>query len=220
MAEIGMLTRGVAHDFANLLTSINGYLSFARESLIDGKTLEQDLESCVDVVRDMITYNRELQSLCRSEEIAATDCLPGRVTQRMLPQLKMIAGRRVSLCVVVTDTATAVDLTETQMKRILLNLVTNARDALLSTVPAEVSVDISALGGAQRQVRIRVSDTGSGIDQDRLNRIFDAGYTTKKNGTGWGLHYVKSTVEKAGGIIEVQSRPGQGTTFTISLPAR
>ncbi len=99
------------------------------------------------------------------------------------------------------------------LQRALLNLVQNALDAM----PSGGTLTLSGQSTAT-QVQLSIQDTGSGIPAERLQQIFEPLYTTKPGGTGLGLYIVQEIVTAHGGQVTVQSRPGQGTTFTITLP--
>ena len=116
-----------------------------------------------------------------------------------------------------------------QIKQVFLNIMLNAFDAMeaggtltISTeqAPPRNRGDLTLEGfGVSPQVHIKFEDTGRGIDPDRLDRIFEVYYTSKSTGTGLGLPIAQQIVEKHGGVISVESTPGQGTAFTLTLPA-
>ncbi|MDH5523613.1 MAG: HAMP domain-containing histidine kinase [Desulfobulbaceae bacterium] len=104
-----------------------------------------------------------------------------------------------------------------QIKRVVVNLFTNARQALEETTDPVIKVKLWSSGD---RVIFSISDNGSGIPADIINRIFEERFTTKKTGTGLGLHMVKQILESYGGTVKVESVVNIGTTFTVSLPAQ
>jgi signal transduction histidine kinase len=104
------------------------------------------------------------------------------------------------------------------LQQVLLNLLTNAREAM-SPRGGEVAVEIMLAPGQEDRLRIVVSDTGPGIATDALPKIFDPFYTTKHHGTGLGLSVSYGIVRDHQGTIDVQSAPGQGARFIVTLPA-
>jgi signal transduction histidine kinase len=104
---------------------------------------------------------------------------------------------------------------ESQLRQALLNLVRNAREAMVGGGRLRVTVD-----AGEGQVRLRLSDTGAGIAEADLAKIFDPFFSTKDKGTGLGLALVQQIVAEHAGRIDVESTPGTGTTFTLTFPAR
>jgi signal transduction histidine kinase len=102
------------------------------------------------------------------------------------------------------------------LQQVVLNLLTNARDALEKG--GKIAVGTSVVAGRPGGARLTVRDTGSGIPPEHLPRIFDPFFTTKSEGTGLGLSISYGIVRDHQGTVDVQSRPGQGTTFTLTFP--
>jgi signal transduction histidine kinase len=103
------------------------------------------------------------------------------------------------------------------LEQVLLNLLTNAEAAI--TGPGRVRITTEAIPGPPDRVRVTVSDTGGGIPADVVPRIFDPFYTTKERGTGLGLSLTYGIIRDHHGTIDVESQPGEGTTFTLTFPA-
>jgi len=102
------------------------------------------------------------------------------------------------------------------LQQVVLNLVTNARDAL--EAGGEIVIETSSVPGRPGAVRVVVRDTGPGIPPETIPRIFDPFFTTKRNGTGLGLSISHGIVRDHGGTLDVESHPGKGTTFVITFP--
>ena len=137
--------------------------------------------------------------------------LAADVTRTVRPEAE---AARVSVDAASTDPALAVDADPTMLRQALMNLAVNAVQAM----PHGGSLKILCEAGRDGRVLIRVRDTGQGIPADQLARIFDLYFTTKRGGSGIGLSMVFRTVQLHHGDIDVESTPGVGTTFTITLP--
>ena len=224
MEALGRLAGGVAHDFNNLLTVIRAGTSILRiTSTGDERSsrwvedIDGAAERAVTLTTTLLTVARGGQGKRESVELAAT-------IERLRPMLARIGGDTSELDVRIDSNAEI--LTEVgSLDRVLLNLVTNARDAGSSRVViecAEVELgDQEATTLALRpgpHVRLRVRDDGCGMDRETRSRVFEPFFTTRAEGTGLGLSTVYTFVEAAGGRIEVDSAPAKGTTFTIYWP--
>ena len=207
--RLQMMLAGIAHEVRNPLGGIELYAGILRDDLSgDAEKLghlariERELGHLKAVVGDFLEYARrakpdlrptDLSALASEvEEIASADAAAAQVKLRV----DAAAG-----ATVVADA--------THLRRALLNLLRNA----IQATPAGGEVALEAAGG-----RIRVIDTGAGIAQTNLDRIFTPFYTTKEKGTGLGLAFVKEIIADHGGTLEVDSVVGRGTTFTIELP--
>jgi signal transduction histidine kinase len=114
-----------------------------------------------------------------------------------------------------------------QLEQAFVNLMLNAVEAINGSGALNVSTELladgespSREGEAKRWMRIRISDTGAGIAQENMSRLFEPFFTTKQNGTGLGLAVTRRIIEEHNGTIQVESRPGEGTTFTVLLPMK
>ncbi|MBF0476379.1 MAG: response regulator [Deltaproteobacteria bacterium] len=231
MEAIGTLAGGIAHDFNNILQVGLGYSEFL---LLDKELPERyrpDLtkihESArrgADLVRGLLTFSRkteiELQPLNLNSRINELQ----KMIERTIP--KMI---NIQICL--AEDLAAINANPTQVDQILMNLVVNARDAMpdggnLTIETANFTFDeeytkthFDVKRG--RYVRVMVTDSGTGMDNDTLEHIFEPFYTTKGigEGTGLGLSMVHGIMKQHGGLIMCYSEPGQGTTFKIYFPA-
>jgi PAS domain S-box-containing protein len=224
MEAVGTLTGGVAHDFNNLLTTIIGNLDLATIKL-DGHearplvdvALRSSLRGA-ELTRKMLTFARkqplEPQLLDVAEMLAELQSLLGATF-----------GHRVSLSISVPSGLPKVYADPTHLESALMNLAINARDAMPDggrlSITAEVTPTGPAAPGTGRSIVFVVSDTGTGIAPDRLERIFEPFFTTKEagKGTGLGLAMVYGFVRQSGGSVAVESAVGAGTTFRVTLPA-
>ncbi|HEX8629011.1 MAG TPA: ATP-binding protein [Catenuloplanes sp.] len=233
---LGQLAGGVAHDFNNLLAVILNYAAFVAEELATAPHSEsmaaagRDVEQIQRAAERATTLTHQLLAFARREVIQP------RVIDlnHVVVDVKQLLDRTIGEDVVLhTDLAGDLwpILGDTgQIEQVLVNLAVNARDAMgdggtLSIDTSNNRVDANALTAASRlragqYVRLRVSDTGTGMSPDIIEHVFEPFYTTKRDGTGTGLGLatVYGIVAQAGGTIDIHSQPGVGTTFTMMFP--
>jgi PAS domain S-box-containing protein len=226
---LGRMAAGVAHDFNNLLTAITGYTELARRAVDDpASPARLHLQRITESVTRASRLTRQLLDFSRRGELEQESVCLRDLIRDLEPILLHIAGANVQLDLeleyperVVADAG--------QLEQVLMNLVSNARDAdarrvAIRTTAAEVTAGFESdrLGlGPGQYLALVVSDNGSGMDEETLARVFDPFFTTKHRdgGTGLGLSLAHSVIHQSGGAIEVTSSPGAGTTFRILLPA-
>lgn len=211
---VGRLSSGIAHDFNNILGVIMGYASRpdATESLpvaadsLDGIKLAAQ--------RGAMTIRRIL-SLGRNDNGTLEVIDIRTVVGDMLPLMKQLFGERIALHTALADTAMPVAINRGEFELALLNLATNARDAMPDGGTFAVSAGIEG-----EEALLTLADDGAGMDADTLARVFDLFYTTKPEGlgSGIGLAVVKRFAEDAGGRLDIRSEPGEGTSLTLRLP--
>ncbi|MFH1724740.1 MAG: ATP-binding protein [Elusimicrobiota bacterium] len=219
LSAVGQLAAGVAHELNNPLGVILGFAQSVKRRIKETDLLAMPISSiereslrCKKLVQDLLTFSRrkdqERETFDLDRAISATVGL-------VKTQAKV---RSVS---VETDLAAAgtIYAERDQVQQILINLCGNAVDAMPEGGVLRVASRRTSQDG-RPVVRIEVSDTGTGIEQSVRGRIFEPFFTTKEvgKGTGLGLSIVYEIVEKHGGTIDCASRPGEGTTFTVTLP--
>jgi PAS domain S-box-containing protein len=223
MEAIGTLAGGIAHDFNNILSIILGYTGLTLEEEGLGDDAEENLGMILqagtrarDLVDQILTFSRrgEQERLQVDVQTILEDGL--KLLRSSLPSTVDIRKE-------IGDGPFEVMANPTQMHQVLMNLCTNAGQAMESGGILEVKLETQDPTGAEteRQVQIMVRDTGVGMDSDTLERVFEPFYTTKApgSGTGLGLSVVHGIVSDHGGSITVTSAPGAGTTFIVRLPA-
>jgi signal transduction histidine kinase/CheY-like chemotaxis protein len=212
MEAIGRLAGGVAHDFNNLLTVINGNAEVLRSRLPAEAELVDEI---VLAGGQAAALTRQLLAFSRKGVVTPKVLNPNDVIRRLHPVLNRLVGEQIDLATVLDEDVGNVKVDPGLMDQAILNLVVNGRDAMPGG--GRLTIRTRAWIG---HVRLEVSDSGHGMDEETLGRLFEPFFTTKPvgEGTGLGLATVKSIVEQAGGHIAVRSRPGEGTTFLLDLP--
>lgn len=221
--KLAHIAAGAAHDFRNLLTVIKGYANIIAA---DGACNTESVEMARQIVHaankgEELTKDLMALSDNQSRRPAVIDLTT--IIHQLLPLLQQTAGARHKIETELASGTGWVFIDPLLIERVVMNLVANARDAMPEGGPIKVSVSHNpwdARGKPGSSVLLEVSDQGTGITPALRERIFEPFFTTKKRheGTGLGLAIVKSGVELAGGIVDLLSEPGKGTTFRIVLP--
>ena len=230
MEAVGRLAGGVAHDFNNILGVIMGYGEIVKRRMpaadpLQGKVAEilKAAASAADLTRQLLAFSRKqiLQPRVLDLNLVVAD---------MDKMLRRLIGEDIELKTSLREPLGSVRADPGQIEQVLMNLVVNARDAMpgagsLLIETAAVELDASSLAlhpGARPgpHVLLAVSDTGEGMDKETVARIFEPFFTTKAlgKGTGLGLSTVYGIVQQSGGLIDVYSEKGLGTTFKVYLP--
>ena len=231
MEAIGQLAGGIAHDFNNLLTAINGYsdLILGSDEPLTGMHRADVLEikaaggRAAALTRQILAFSRS-QTL-QPEVLSLNDLVSN--AERLLGRT---LGEQIDLLAILPPNLGFTEVDADQISNVLMNLALNARDAMpqggkltIETANVEVDQKFCREHGEitpGSYVRLAVSDTGTGMDEETRSRAFDPFFTTKApgRGTGLGLATVYGTVRQSGGSIFVRSEAGVGTTFEIYLP--
>ncbi len=231
MQAVGQLAGGIAHDFNNLLTAMIGYCDLLLEKYIpsdqsfnDVMQIKQNANRASNLVRQLLAFSR--QQTLQPKILNVTDMIG-----ELSALLKRLLGAKVDLKVVHNSRDIGfVKVDQIQFEQVIINLAVNARDAMKeggtltiqtsiykTTEPKFLRGDTMPPG---EYVLIEVADTGSGISEKHLNRIFDPFFSTKEkgSGTGLGLSTVYGIVNQTGGFISVESEIDVGTKFSIYFP--
>jgi signal transduction histidine kinase/CheY-like chemotaxis protein len=230
MEAIGHLAGGVAHDFNNLLTVINGYCSLLRDEVPADSTWHHSIvevhkagERAAEVTQQLLAFSRK--QMLQPKIVNINHAIVGAesLLRRLLPE-------HIRLSMDLDPTVRPILADPGQLVQVLLNLASNARDAMpeggefsIKTEPVVVTRDqitwFSDLSPGSH-IRLSVSDTGQGLDEATRQHVFEPFFTTKEvgKGTGLGLASVYGIVKQSQGHIDLASEPGRGTTFTILWP--
>jgi len=231
MEAIGQLAGGIAHDFNNILTAVTGYGSLMKAKMREDDPLRSYLDQMMDSAKRAANLTRGLLAFSRKQSISFRPEKLNRIIRNVETFLRRIIGEDIELKVSLADRDLIVMADAGQIEQILVNLATNAKDAMpdggkltIATGTAELGpefIKTHGYGQLGSYALITVSDTGAGIDEKSRERIFEPFYTTKEvgKGTGLGLSIVYGIVKQHSGYITCYSELGQGTTFRIYLPS-
>ena len=231
MDTVGMLAGGVAHDFNNVLTGIQSAAAMARLELPRGHAAEGDLAEIERQCQRAAALVRQLLAFARKQPLARRTLNLNEVVLDVESLLKRVIGENVRFAVELQPDVWNVSGDSAQLEQVLMNLCINARDAMPQggrlSVRTSNLVSSSELASrahsvpGKRYVVLSVEDSGTGINPRTLERIFEPFFTTKApgRGTGLGLAVVHGIVRQHDGVIEVDSIPGTGSTFSVVLPA-
>jgi PAS domain S-box-containing protein len=227
---IGQLAGGVAHDFNNVLTVINGYSEMLQSMVPPNETTRTMLDGIVDAGRRAASLTRQLLTFTRLQVVESRALDLNEVVIETETMLRRIIGEDVCLATVLDPELSVVKADAGQIGQVIINLAVNARDAMptggkltIRTANVEVDESVGALhprARPGRYVMLAVTDTGLGMSPEIQARIFEPFFTTKGpgEGTGLGLATVRMVVEEAGGFLTLGSAPGRGTTFKLHFP--
>jgi two-component system, cell cycle sensor histidine kinase and response regulator CckA len=229
LEAVGRLAGGVAHDFNNLVAAILSYADLILHGLPVGDKHRDDVEEIKRAGRHAAELTRQLVAFSRQQVLHKSVLNLNDVLRDATSLLRRLAGPSVTLDLRPHERPWLIKGDRTQIEQVLMNLITNARDAMpdggtITMTTGNVVVpegSVNARPPAPGQYAwLAVADGGTGIAADIQAKIFDPFFTTKEigKGTGLGLATVQGIVRQSGGFIYVDSEPGRGATFTIYLP--
>ena len=222
---VGQVARGLVHEFNNLLTVILGSAEAIR-----AREASEDVEEIIEAGERAASLTTKLASFTRSQAVRITHVDLDRVVRDASPMLQRLVRENVALELKLASQALWVAADPSQLQQVLVNLATNARDAMPEGGTLEVATAALDLSRATRPTRLRlpdgayvvlsVRDSGDGMSEEVIDRVFEPFFTTKEpgRGTGLGLASVHEIVQQMKGAIDVQSELGKGTQLRIFLP--
>ena len=224
LESVGLLAGGIAHDFNNLLTGIIGNVALAKmDAEPEGNVVaslseaEKACQRAADLTRQLLTFSKGGAPIKRAASIA--DLIEESATFAL-------RGSNVRADISIADDVWTTEIDEGQISQVIQNLTLNANQAMpdggvleirVQNTPLRTSTTLPLVPG--NYVKISVTDSGVGIAADHLTQVFDPYFTTKQTGSGLGLATSYSIVTKHGGHLAANSKLGEGSTFTIYLPA-
>lgn len=244
MEAVGTLAGGIAHDFNNILTGILGSLDLARRFIAPESPASAPIAECIRasdraarLVRQLLDFSRRAPTECRPVNL-------GHVVREVVALFSQTIDRRIEVTSSIADDLLPAFVDPNQVHQVLMNLCVNARDAIIERIEAPETSGSRPLTGywiyiraenadvdddycrivpyarKGRYIRLSIGDNGAGMDEATQRRVFEPFFTTKKmgRGTGLGLSTVYGIVKQHNGWINLESRPGKGTTFSAYFP--
>lgn len=217
LEAVGQLAGGIAHDFNNLLTAVRNGVELAITELPPGGGAQEDLTLALEAVDRAAALTRQLLAYSRRETARPTRVDLAALASSTLRLLRTSIPAGIS---VTEDCARPVFVRadRSQLEQVVMNLLLNARDAVVANGNLELRVQLDQSSG---RARLTMRDDGVGMDEETQRRIFEPFFTTKSTGgggTGLGLAVVYGVISELGGEINVRSAPGDGSCFEIILP--
>ncbi len=230
LEAIGQLAGGVAHDFNNILSAVVGYANLALMTMRDDDPAHEHLEEILTAAERAAVLTRSLLAFGRKQMIELQVHDLDEIVSHFKLFLRRLLREDIEIEYVHDGESLTVEADRTQIEQVLMNLATNARDAMPAggrlgiilgrAVMDEGFIAANGFGTMGEYACVAVSDTGAGMEEDVRRRIFEPFFTTKGpgKGTGLGLSMVYGIVKRHNGYITVSSAPGQGTAFRVYLP--
>jgi signal transduction histidine kinase len=222
LASAGTLSAGMAHEIRNALVAVKTFIDLLVEKNKDDELAEvvrHEMRRVDSIVSQMLKYATPAQPTFASISL-----------HKILDRCLRLAQHRVEDRLIAFERRFDADPDmlkgdDHQLEQAFVNLLLNSVEAINShgslTISTEITSDDEGKSGNPRgMVRIRISDTGTGIAAENMAHLFEPFFTTKRNGTGLGLAVTRRIIEEHSGTIDVNSEPGKGTTFTVLLPAK
>lgn len=231
MESLGTLAGGIAHDFNNILGIIMGHASVLirrqvepQKILNSAGVIAKAAERGASLVRQLLTFARKTETTFESARI-------NDIIRELVHLLNETFPKTIVISTTLEKNLPSTPGDTTQLHQVLLNICVNARDAMPSGGTLQITTGVAPNDavrekfpdpGAQSYIVIQIADTGIGMDEETRSRIFEPFFTTKGRGkgTGLGMALVYGIIEHHQGYIDVETAPGQGTTFTIYLPVQ
>ena len=230
MEAIGTLAGGIAHDFNNVLTAIIGYGNLLKDKIEKDIHSRKYMDTILASADRAAILVRSLLAFSRKQNLSIEPVDLNNIIVHLNTLLLRIIEENIELKIVTSPEVLTIMADAGQMEQVLMNLATNARDAMPNGGVLTIETKYAELGGEYLKMHsyvtpgvyalLSVSDTGTGMDENTKQRIFEPFFTTKEvgKGTGLGLAMIYGIIKQHDGYIDVYSEPGEGTTFKIYLP--
>ncbi len=233
LESLGVLAGGIAHDFNNLLTAIIGHLDLARRRLEPAHAARRNLDMMETAVSRAADLTRQMLAYGGMGRFAIEPIDLSLLVREMMELLRASVSRRVVLSCELTATPATVEADKAQTQQVIMNLITNAAEAIgdgggtiaLRVGPAELDAETAARDFAGqdiapgRKIKLEVEDSGHGMTPEVLSRIFDPFFTTKQSGRGLGLSALRGILKAHRAGIRIRSEVGVGSSFHVYFQA-
>ncbi len=227
MEAMGSLTGGVAHDFNNLLAPIVGSLDMLKRNRVGNEREQRLIDGAIQSADRARTLVQRLLAFARRQPLQSVAVDVGQLIENMAGLVESTTGPKITVSVDTPSSLPPATADSNQLEMALLNLAVNARDAMPEGGTLRIAASVEqARSGAIAEledgnyVRLSVSDTGTGMDEETLRRAIEPFYSTKGigKGTGLGLSMVHGLAAQLGGTLTIDSSPGEGTEVALWLP--
>jgi signal transduction histidine kinase/CheY-like chemotaxis protein len=230
MEAVGQLAGGIAHDFNNILTAIIGYGNLMQMKMKEDDPLRMNIDHILNSAERAARLIQSLLAFSRKQIINPQPIDLNEIVTRVEKLLLRVIGEDIKLTTICREEAVTVMADSGHIEQVLMNLATNARDAMpeggilsIETGLVEIDDELIKTHGYGKQGKyafISVTDSGVGMDEETRQKIFEPFFTTKEvdKGTGLGLSVIYGIIKQHDGFIDVYSEPGKGTKFKIYLP--
>ena len=230
MDSLGLLAGGVAHDFNNLLTGMLGFTALIQSHVENDKILSDYLSTVEESALRAMGLTKQLLGFARGGDYEPRPLHLNALVVETTDLLRRLFGGNIEFECHLKDGLPLIDGDPNQLQQVIMNLCINARDAMdgVGKIIVTTAITLDAPANVEHGsgvydrpfIAMRVSDTGCGMTDDVIQRIFEPFYTTKEEGkgTGLGLALVYGVVTHHGGAVSVESTPGSGSVFSVQLP--
>jgi PAS domain S-box-containing protein len=219
LETVGTLANGIAHDFNNLLGNMMAQAELALTTVDAGLAPKQELKAICDVAARGSEIVRELMIYAGTEGQSLAPVDISQSVEGMLELLKVSVSKHASIETNLAKNLPAVRANPARISQLILNLVTNASEALGDRDGTiRVSTERVTAGSKPQHIQLEITDTGCGIPPETQARVFEPFFSTKSPGRGLGLAVIDGIVRGLGGAIQLESKPGAGTTVRVLLP--
>lgn len=227
LKAIGQITSSVVHDFRNILAAVSGYCDLIAESS-DLKSIQEYTKQIANTTLNATTMVKELLRFARSSNTVNQLCCPAEIISNLTSIIDKITGTAIKVKYNIEEKMARVAISNSDIERIILNIVINAKDSIKSFGNIGISIYKRYFTAAWEinncymrkgfYVVLRISDNGCGILYENQTKIFTPFFTTKKNGNGLGLSTIISILRDSGAGINILSTPENGTCVLIYMP--
>jgi PAS domain S-box-containing protein len=229
LESVGTLASGIAHDFNNILGGVEAQAELALAELDAGSSCREELKAICEVAKRGSEIVRELM-IFAGKEGEVVECVDlSKIVEEMLALLKVSVSKHAVINAELSQDLPATRASAAQLRQIVMNLITNAsdaigdRDGMIRVVTRRTTLGRNSAMVSESPLEgdylvLEVSDTGCGMSRETQDRVFDPFFTTKSVGRGLGLAVVSGIVRRLGGTIRLTSEPGKGSSFQILLP--